>query len=385
MLEDILARLKEKQAQGETGITAAFELNWESLDLSTQKLACLLSLFALAPIPWYLVELAANDCNLESDLEVNRDILVTKYLLQKLDDDTYQLHEKIREFLQVKLEELTDIDELKRSLCQAVVTVGKKISQTLTQEQIIKLSPIVPHLAEVANIYQNWLNDEDLIWPFIAVSRFYENQASYDKALPWMEKCLFIARQSFGESHLLVATSLNNLAELYRSQGRYTEAEPLYVQALEMTKQLLGESHPDVANSLNNLAALYNSQGRYTEAEPLYVQALEMTKQLLGESHPDVASSLNNLAALYCSQGRYTEAELLYIQALEMTKQLLGESHPDVASSLNNLAFLYNSQGRYTEAEPLYVQALEIAENRLGENHPNTITIRGNLQILREN
>ena len=40
----------------ERGVAAAFELSWEELTKSAQKLGCLLSLFALAPIPWSLVE-----------------------------------------------------------------------------------------------------------------------------------------------------------------------------------------------------------------------------------------------------------------------------------------------------------------------------------------
>ncbi|MGF1492420.1 MAG: NB-ARC domain-containing protein [Microcoleaceae cyanobacterium] len=38
------------------GVEAAFELSWQELNEEEQELACLLSLFALAPIPWELVE-----------------------------------------------------------------------------------------------------------------------------------------------------------------------------------------------------------------------------------------------------------------------------------------------------------------------------------------
>jgi len=428
MLEELLSRLQEKQAQdGESGTATAFELNWESLDSEVQTLACLLSLFALAPIPWSLVEATANASKLEFDLETQRSTLIKRYLLQHLGDDTYQLHEVIRDLLRVKLEEFAEADELKRGFCQAMLAKAKKIPPTPTLQQILEVAPAIPHLAEVATVQKDWLSDEDLRWPFIGLARFYEGQGAYEQALPWYEQCLSLTRERLGQEHANVATSLNNLAGLYHSQGRfaeaeplylqalelrkrllgqehanvatslnnlaglydsqgrYTEAEPLYLQALELTKRLLGQEHPDVATSLNNLAGLYNSQGRYTEAEPLYLQALELRKRLLGQEHPSVASSLNNLAALYDSQGRYTEAEVLYLQALELIKRLLGQEHPDVATSLNNLAALYDSQGRYAEAEPLYQQALEIAERRLGVNHPNTVTIRKNLQSLRDN
>jgi hypothetical protein len=47
------------------GVAAAFELSWEILDEPTKQLGCLLSLFALAPIPWSLVE----PCLPEQDLD----------------------------------------------------------------------------------------------------------------------------------------------------------------------------------------------------------------------------------------------------------------------------------------------------------------------------
>ncbi|MBD2627708.1 tetratricopeptide repeat protein [Anabaena variabilis FACHB-164] len=438
-LVEMRERLAEKRLQhrslqkpsaemtAKLGVQAAFELSWQELNNEAQKLACLLSIFAIAPIPWHLVERCLPDADAEDLEDLRDDFLVKLSLIQRTGTGIYQLHQLIREFLGDKREKLADVDELKRSFCQVMVEEAQEIPQTPNQEQIAAFTLTIPHLSEAATVQKNWLSDEDLILPFLGLSRFYEGQGAYQEALPWLEQCLSATRERLGESHPDIANSLNNLALLYGSQGRYTEAESLHLQALQLRKHLLGESHPDVANSLNNLALLYGFQGRYTEAEPLFLQALQLRKRLLGESHPDVATSLNNLAALYGFQGRYieaeplflqalqlkkrllgeshpdvatslnnlallygfqgryTEAEPLYVQALKLRKRLLGESHPDVAQSLNNLALLYRSQGRYTDAEPLYIKALEIAEQRLGVDHPNTITIRNNLQYLRDN
>ncbi|MEA5624084.1 tetratricopeptide repeat protein, partial [Nostoc sp. UHCC 0251] len=338
MLADILARLQKQASAGESGVAAAFDLNWQSLESEAQKLACLVSLFALAPIPWSLLESAARASHLEFDLKANCTILVERYLLQELADDTYQVHERIQELLRQKLEELAEADELKRGFCQAMVAIAKDISETPTLIEIAQATFAIPHLAGTATVYQAWLRDDDLIWPFVGLGIFYQGQGVYEQALTWREQSLSVVRKRFGDEHLDVATSLNNLAFLYDSQGRYSEAEPLYIEALSIRKRLLGDEHPDVATSLNNLAFLYDSQGRYSEAEPLYIEALSIRKRLLGDEHPDVATSLNNLAFLYDSQGRYSEAEPLYIEALSIRKRLLGDEHPDVATSLNNLA-----------------------------------------------
>jgi tetratricopeptide (TPR) repeat protein len=299
MLAEILARLKEKQVSaGESGIDAVFGLNWETLNTPAQKLACFLSMFALAPIPWSLVESAASAGKLEIDLAANRAILIEKYLLQQLDVNTCQVHERVRELLRAKLEKLVGTDEYKRGFCQAMVAVAQDIPQTPTQQQIAQITPTIPHLAEVATLYTDWLSDDDLIWPFVGLGWFYQGQGAYKQALPWWEQCVSITKERLGDEHPDVATSLNNLAALYDSQGRYAEAEPLYQQALEMRKRLLGDEHPDVAISLNNLAVLYRTQGRYAEAEPLYRQALEIAEQRLGVNHPNTVTIRENLHSL---------------------------------------------------------------------------------------
>src|SRR5689334_12043659 len=50
----------------------------------------------------------------------------------------------------------------------------------------------------------------------------------YQEALPIAERALSLAEQTFGPTHLNVASSLNNLAEIYRLLNRPEQAEPLY-------------------------------------------------------------------------------------------------------------------------------------------------------------
>ncbi|WP_413167313.1 tetratricopeptide repeat protein [Capilliphycus salinus ALCB114379] len=319
------------------GVKAAFELSWKELKPEEQQLACSLSLFALAPIPWSLVESCFPETD-EEDLEDWQSKLVNLSLLQRVEPKIYQFHPLIQEFLKTKLEEFpSQVDEWKRSICQAIVAVAKEIPKTPIHNDILKVTLNIPHIEEVAENLTDYLTDEDLTWPFVGLGRFYEGQGFYSQAEPWCQKCLDITQNRLGQQHRDVAESLNNLAGLYESQGKYEEAEPLYQQALEMRRQLLGQQHPSVATSLNNLAGLYYFQGKYEEAEPLYQQALEMRQQLLGQQHPDVATSLNNLAGLYYSQGKYEQAEPLYLEALEIRETVLGVDHPHTKQTQKNL------------------------------------------------
>ncbi|NEQ81636.1 MAG: tetratricopeptide repeat protein [Moorea sp. SIO2I5] len=389
-LEEKLNTLKPSgEMTAQKGVEAALQLSWEELDSQGQWLGCFLSLFALAPIKWTLVEtcLSITDSYelipLNEDWEdVIEDSLLDWNLIRKTEEEDYQLHQLVRKYFRSKLEQMPEAGKLKQSFCKVMVQKVKSLPQSLTKEQVDRIAPSIPHVAETATELQQWLEDEDLLWPFFGLASFYKDQGFYKLAEPWLKQWLKVSQDRLGANHLSVATSLHNLASLYDYQGRYSKAEPLYLQALELRKQLLGENHPSIATSLNNLAALYHNQGRYSETEPLYLQALELTKQLLGQNHPSIATNLNNLATLYHNQGRYSEAEPLYLQALELMKQLSGEHHPDVASSLNNLALLYKDRGRYSEAEPLYLQALELTKQLLGEHHPDVATSLNNLAGL---
>ncbi len=250
-----------------------------------------------------------------------------------------------------------------------------------------RYSEAEPLLQQALALYRRLLGEEH---PLVATSlnnlaQLYDNQGQYAEAETLYQQALALYRSLLGEEHPWVATSLNNVGALYRNQGLYAEAEPLLQQALALRIRLLGEEHPLVATSIDNLARLYKNQGRYAEAEPLLQQALALRIRLLGEEHPDVATSIHNLAQLYDNQGRYAEAEPLYQQALALSRRLLGEEHPDVATSIDNLARLYRTQGRYAEAEPLHQQALALRICLLGEEHPSVATSIDNLAGLYKN
>jgi tetratricopeptide (TPR) repeat protein len=384
----------ENGMTGQLGVAAALELSWQELNEAEQELACVLGMFAIAPIPWSLVESCQPEVD-SDDLEDIRDKgLMARSLLKRVGDGSYQLHQIVQEYFRIKLGQRVVGEAsqnenrgqaIKVTFWQVMVGIAQSIGSSPTIDQIEHVRESIAHLEEGVRSWLDSITDENLIWPFVGIGRFYAGQGNYSFAEPWWRDCLEVARKRLGEEHPDVATSLNNLAGLYRSQGKYEEAEPLYRSALEKRKRLLGEEHPDVATSLNNLAGLYRSQGKYEEAEPLYRSALEMYKRLLGEEHPYVATSLNSLAGLYRSQGKYEEAEPLYRSALEMLKRLLGEEHPNVATSLNNLALLYESQGKYEEAEPLYRSALEKRKRLLGEEHPDVAGSQWNLGVLYQN
>ncbi|HAG84385.1 MAG TPA: tetratricopeptide repeat protein [Cyanobacteria bacterium UBA12227] len=382
------ALVQAKQMTAQLGVAAAFQLTWDDEQFPDEaKMLCgLLSVFALAPIPWNLVRKCLPDWDKEDLEDCRVDHLSGRSLLSRVGKELFQLHQLLREFFTTKREQMIGADEMKKSFCQVMVTEAGTIPQvTPTLDQIQQVTPVIPHLAEAATNLTTWLTDTDLVMPFLGIARFYQAQGAYTQSLPWLQQGYVVAEARLGNNHPDVATTLNDLAHLHYMQGRYSEAEPLHKRALSIGEQQLGKEHPNVATSLNNLALLYQAQGRYAEAEPLCQRSLAIGEQQLGKDHPYVARSLNTLANLYVSQGRYAEAEPLLQRSLLIREQQLGKDHPDVATILNNLAGLYEIQERYAEAEPLLQRALVIGEQHLGNDHPLVATCLQNLaKIYRE-
>ncbi|MEH2266884.1 MAG: tetratricopeptide repeat protein [Nostoc sp.] len=404
-IDKLLKRLEEKRLDAKAlkdaepemtaplGLAAAFELSWQELTQEAQELAGFLSLFALAEIPWWLVQTCWQMYVLEmhtigfnllpklfmeaflqaednEELEDIRDeMLINPHLLQRTGEGYYQLHQLLREFFGAKRQQMSKEPEMKRSLCWIMAAVAEQIPQKPTLSEIEQIAPVIPHIEETVITLEPWLSNEEFI-RFSRITCFYQGQAAFIEAMQWIERCLEIAKVRFGESHVSVADLLNIRGIIYREQGHYSEAEALYQKSLRIRQQQLGDSHPDLGVYFNNLALLYHKQGRYSEAEQLYQKSLECLQNQSGDAQL-LATTFHNLAELYYLQGRYFEAESLGLRSLDIRQQQLGNNHPDVAQSLNNLAQLYTLEQRYSEAEPLGLRSLEIRQQQLGNNHPD--------------
>ena len=370
-----------EEMSAELGIVAAIDLSWQQLKPQAQQLAYILSLFALAPIPWELVENCCLDTNQITKPKSARKELTKLNLLKRVEKETYLFHSLIREFLHTK-ESQFDASQLKQVVCKVMVAKGKEIPQDITVDQVSRLSPFIPHLQEVATNLANYLTDEYLIQPFASLGRFYYGQGLYNLAEPWLLQSKNIALTRLGKNHADTPAVINNLAELYLSQGRYEEAEPLYLQAIEIDEITLHDNHPKRAFYLNNLARLYSTQGRYEEAEPLYLQAIEIAKIVFPKNFIFITALINNLAELYRKQGIYGEAETLYKKVIETSKKRLFDDNLRLAVSYNNLALLYKEQGKYKDAEFLFKKVIDIEKQALSENHPKLAKTFNNLAYL---
>lgn len=394
-LKQMLVRIKQQKLDDEAfehpsnswttaqrGVKAAFELTWQKLDRSVQRVAELLSLFAADAIPWYLVEdiFQRLDGNIKNVNQAKKQ-LYKHHLITSLErgDSYYTIHPLIRQFLQAKRQLLASADDYKRAFANEILEIAKKIPEDMTRQLITEFSPIIPHFLEVVKYLTPYLSDDDVIWPFIYSGRFFQGQGLYTQLEEIYKLSLAIIKQRFPYEHPQRASILNHLGSVYHDKGRYRQANALYQEALKIRLSLFGEEHIDIANSLNDLALLLTELEEYEKAEKFHLKALNIRRRLLGERHLDFTDSLNNLAMLYDEQGLSEKSEPLFIKSLTIRQELLGQEHPRMVTSLNNLASCYYWQGKYKNAEKVYVQALKLSQKIFIDGHYDIANILNNL------
>lgn len=100
-----------------------------------------------------------------------------------------------------------------------------------------------------------------------------------------LQRALRLRERTLGPNHMIVAQTLNNLANLYTRSGKYNEATELYYRAADITRDIYGIDHPDFAQTQHNLGNLLLKRGRHDEALKQYQRALDIALRVYGESH----------------------------------------------------------------------------------------------------
>jgi tetratricopeptide (TPR) repeat protein len=408
------------------GVAAALELSWAELSEQEQDLAYLLGMFAVAPIPWNLVEQCFEEVD-PDDIEDWRDEgLRDCSLIKRVGEGTYQLHQIVQEYFRFKLQSYSQqTSHPKTSFCKTLVKISESIQETPSAQEITDVESSITHIEELAIHWSHELDEDDLIWPYNGLSRFYAGKGLFAIAEKWTRSCVEIVKVKCGEESLAYTVSLNNLAIQNITQGHLEEAESniikayesskdepkckegnnkilnnlaqlyldkgIYQQALDLHQKVLTDriknlsrNHPDVALSLNNIGRIFNEINRYDEAESKLKEALKIL-ELFPHENRLIATCIENLGIAYLRQGRINDAKKNFHQSLQMNESHLGERHPDIVYSLTNLAACFEGEGNYLEAKNTLHRALDISQDHEYVNNSDLLNSLGEIHKKLEN
>ncbi len=205
-----------------------------------------------------------------------------------------------------------------------------------------------------------------------AMARVYMASGSYDKARPFLETALDLAKSTnASDSDICVCTL--DLAYLYKNQGKLDEAETTCLAGLKLQEGIYGTKHPYVALTLRILAEIYRGQGRFQEATDCLERALTIMRAVESDDDPAVAPFKVDMARLLVAKGDLEQAESYFNAALPVIEGSYGPSHLYTAKVLTSVATLRVLQGRCDQAEKLISRALPIQERIYGENHHSLV------------
>ena len=202
-------------------------------------------------------------------------------------------------------------------------------------------------------------------------------EQQYDKAESLFKLALQDAQQSPDE--LMVATCLDNLAEVSFQQGYFEKAQPNFEKALEIRRKRLPAGHEDIVASLNNLSAVYFFQGKYRLAKPLCEQLIATYEVVLGKEHPEVATCLINLGLIAMAEGKLGNAEQRFVEANNIRHNYYDPTHILVGNSLSHLGNVYLEQKRYLQASEKFKAALVILEKHHSLDNADLQAVVGKL------
>lgn len=340
-LAEILSRLKKNrlkhtafafdsskkmtaQMTAKLGVKDAFDLTWKDLDEQARQLGCLLSLFALAPIPWSLVEdvVKTSDWEIDPDdlREESGDTLVHWHLLQPVGEETYQLHELIREFFREKLESITQASNFKQSIATSMATLARDIPDTPSRQITQSITIRIPHLTEITESIAHTQFDDTLCWLFVGLARFYNGQGFYTLVEKWCEQGLSIIKKRFNTDEITNTDSTlkEAIATLWLFQGKALRVKGEYSFALEKYQQSTeilqdGQEKMMVVRALRGQGHVYRLQGKHEDSIRSYEESRGLAEVIKFDK--GVARAAYGVARIYRLRGELEKAALRYEEA----------------------------------------------------------------------
>lgn len=215
-------------------------------------------------------------------------------------------------------------------------------------------------------------------------------QKQYGDALSYYRKTLAAYRLIYDENHSNVVTTRNNIGVIatelrsigvdHYSQKRYNDALNYFQQALVIYKIVYGDNHVDVARTLNDMGNTYHQLQNPTEAFNYSQQALNI-HIAIPNNNPNISMSLNSIGCFCDLQGYYDRALEYHQRALAIRTELYGDNHSTVADSLFNIGMVYLRQKRYQDALIPLEHALAIRKTLFGDTHADVVVTQSQVKL----
>ena len=132
---------------------------------------------------------------------------------------------------------------------------------------------------------------------------------------------LQLARQRYGDEHVLTLSLLSVLGTIYETRGDLRQAETSY-QTVLATYNRMPNGRMMSLGMRQNLGRLSLYKSELEQAETQFREAFDISRQTRNENHPEHLHLLLDLAEIHYRQGAYADAEQAAASALRPTRRI---------------------------------------------------------------
>uniref|UniRef100_A0A7S2P6C0 Kinesin light chain n=1 Tax=Leptocylindrus danicus TaxID=163516 RepID=A0A7S2P6C0_9STRA len=167
-------------------------------------------------------------------------------------------------------------------------SIAGEISFTSEEESIASYQEKIRHSSSTEST-ATYLNNLGFVYQKNAQNSTYNIENNNDLASRAYKASLKLKVKDFGNDHVSVATTLNNLGSVYFSNHQYEKSLKSYKRALKIMKKQLGADHLNVATVYNNIGDVHYSLQNDEMALKHYNRALAIRKFNLMEKDVRIA------------------------------------------------------------------------------------------------
>jgi tetratricopeptide (TPR) repeat protein len=194
----------------------------------------------------------------------------------------------------------------------------------------------------------------------VCIAHALRKKEEYAQAIKELKRALKIYRESLGDAHAKVSTTVDEIASLYVAIGDFDKSAAILEEVVKLKAATLGMKSKEVAFTLTCLATTYECSEQFTKSMKSLKKAYKIYTEMGGYSSVDSTTTLNRIAQLYEATGDYNRASIAYLGVLRGRKINHGNGHLLVGETYFRLGRSLRETGQVEKALKCMKEALPI-------------------------
>ena len=223
---------------------------------------------------------------------------------------------------------------------------------------------------EAMNIYSSKLGDHDekVTNTQIKLGTLKEQLGELDDALDYYCRALSMISAMSGIYEEGASNVRLRVAKIYQLKGFSKESVKELKKSLRSYRDIYGDEHITVANTVDQIADVYTQGGNHDKANSVRGELVKLKVALHGSKCSEVAFALTKWAATYIAIRDYQGALKVMKQAYVMYHEVEGPEAQTTESTLEQIGYLYSQTGREEKAIKAHTSVAVMRKMRHGED-----------------